>query len=43
MHDDDKAPLVAVVNREFARKVFGSVRRLSVGISSSGVANERKL
>ena len=25
MHDDDKAPLVAVVNREFARKVFGSV------------------
>jgi predicted permease len=27
MHDDDKAPLVAVVNREFARKVFGSVDR----------------
>ncbi len=25
MHDQDKAPLVAVVNREFARKVFGSV------------------
>ncbi|MGA9718460.1 MAG: FtsX-like permease family protein [Acidobacteriaceae bacterium] len=25
MHDDDKAPLVAVVNREFALKVFGSV------------------
>ena len=25
MHDEDKAPLVAVVNREFARKVFGSV------------------
>jgi predicted permease len=25
MHDDDKAPIVAVVNREFARKVFGSV------------------
>jgi predicted permease len=25
MHDDDKAPVVAVVNREFARKVFGSV------------------
>jgi predicted permease len=24
MHDDDKAPEVAVVNREFARKVFGS-------------------
>ena len=24
MHDDDKAPVVAVVNREFARKVFGS-------------------
>jgi predicted permease len=24
MHDDDKAPIVAVVNREFARKVFGS-------------------
>jgi predicted permease len=27
MHDDDKAPLVAVVNREFARTVFGSVDR----------------
>ena len=25
MHDQDKAPVVAVVNREFARKVFGSV------------------
>jgi predicted permease len=25
MHDEDKAPTVAVVNREFARKVFGSV------------------
>ena len=25
MHDEDKAPIVAVVNREFARKVFGSV------------------
>ncbi len=24
LHDDEKAPLVAVVNREFARKVFGS-------------------
>jgi predicted permease len=24
MHDDDKAPDVAVVNREFARKLFGS-------------------
>jgi ABC-type antimicrobial peptide transport system permease subunit len=24
MHDDEKAPVVAVVNREFARKVFGS-------------------
>jgi predicted permease len=24
MHDDDKAPVVAIVNREFARKVFGS-------------------
>jgi predicted permease len=27
MHDDDKAPVVAVVNREFARKVFGSTER----------------
>lgn len=27
MHDDEKAPMVAVVNREFARKVFGSVDR----------------
>jgi len=27
MHDQDKAPLVAVVNREFARKVFGSVNK----------------
>ncbi|MBV8113627.1 MAG: ABC transporter permease, partial [Silvibacterium sp.] len=26
-HDEDKAPLVAIVNREFARKVFGSVDR----------------
>jgi predicted permease len=25
MHDEDKAPIVALVNREFARKVFGSV------------------
>jgi predicted permease len=25
MHDDSKAPLVAVVNREFARKVLGAV------------------
>jgi predicted permease len=25
MHDEDKAPIVAVVNREFARKVFGAV------------------
>ncbi len=25
MHDDEKAPNVAVVNREFARKLFGSV------------------
>jgi predicted permease len=25
IHDDEKAPEVAVVNREFARKVFGSV------------------
>ena len=25
LHDADKAPLVAVVNREFARKLFGSV------------------
>src|SRR6185312_14902520 len=25
MHDEDKAPIVAVINREFARKVFGSV------------------
>jgi predicted permease len=24
VHDDDKAPVVAIVNREFARKVFGS-------------------
>jgi predicted permease len=27
LHDGSKAPLVAVVNREFARKVFGSVDR----------------
>ena len=26
LHDDAKAPFVAVVNREFARKVFGSVQ-----------------
>ena len=26
-HDDKNAPRVAVVNREFARKIFGSVRR----------------
>ncbi len=31
MHDDDKAPLVAVVNREFARKVFGSVDKAMGG------------
>jgi predicted permease len=27
MHADNKAPMVAVVNREFARKVFGSVEQ----------------
>jgi predicted permease len=27
LHDDSKAPKVAVVNREFARRVFGSVSR----------------
>jgi predicted permease len=27
LHDEAKAPLVAVVNREFARKVFGSVEK----------------
>ncbi|MBV8630257.1 MAG: ABC transporter permease, partial [Silvibacterium sp.] len=27
MHDEDKAPVVAIVNREFARKVFGSVEK----------------
>jgi predicted permease len=27
LHDEDKAPMVAVVNREFARKVFGSVEK----------------
>jgi predicted permease len=27
MHDEEKAPLVAVVNREFARKIFGSVNK----------------
>jgi predicted permease len=27
LHDDNKAPKVAVVNREFAREVFGSVAR----------------
>ncbi len=27
LHDENKAPLVAVVNREFARKLFGSVEK----------------
>jgi predicted permease len=27
MHDDSKAPIVAIVNREFARKVFGTADR----------------
>ncbi len=27
LHDDSKAPVVAVVNQEFARKVFGSVEK----------------
>jgi predicted permease len=27
LHDEAKAPLVAVINREFARKVFGSVEK----------------
>jgi predicted permease len=31
LHDEDKAPLVAVVNREFARKVFGSVEKAIAG------------
>ena len=30
-HDDSKAPVVAVVNREFARKVFGSVDKAMGG------------
>jgi ABC-type antimicrobial peptide transport system permease subunit len=30
-HDDRNAPLVAVVNREFARKVFGSVAKAAGG------------
>ena len=31
MHDQDKAPVVAVINREFARKVFGSVDKAMGG------------
>lgn len=31
LHDDSKAPLVGVVNREFARKVFGSVEKAMGG------------
>jgi len=31
MHDEDKAPVVAIVNREFARKVFGSVDKAMGG------------
>ncbi|MBV8674309.1 MAG: ABC transporter permease, partial [Acidobacteriaceae bacterium] len=27
LHDESKAPLVALINREFARKVFGSVEK----------------
>jgi ABC-type antimicrobial peptide transport system permease subunit len=27
LHDDNKTPMVAVVNREFARKLFGSVEK----------------
>ncbi|MBV8114124.1 MAG: ABC transporter permease [Silvibacterium sp.] len=27
LHDENKAPLVAVINRQFARKVFGSVEK----------------
>jgi predicted permease len=27
VHDDSKAPVVAIVNREFARKVFGSAKQ----------------
>lgn len=27
LHDDSKAPVVAIVNHEFARKVFGSVQK----------------
>src|SRR6202044_2869424 len=36
MHDEDKAPIVAVINREFARKVFGSVDKAVVATSSLG-------
>lgn len=31
LHDEKKAPLVAVVNREFARKVFGSTEKAMGG------------
>jgi hypothetical protein len=42
LHDEDKAPLVAVINREFARKVFGSVEKRSAVTTSAGAASEWK-
>ena len=42
VHDEEQAPNVAVVNREFARKLFGPSTRALVSISSSGTASEQK-
>ena len=40
--DDTKAPKVALVNRQFAVKVFGSVERRLAATSSSGAERGRK-
>jgi len=39
MHDDKDSPRVAVVNAEFARKIFGSVQNAMVVIT--GLPDER--
>jgi hypothetical protein len=42
-HDDTNAPRVAVVNREFASKILGSVPEAVGGISSCGMERASKL
>ena len=41
-HDDQNAPCVAVINREFARKILGSETGASASITSCGAGSGYK-